>query len=122
MTDGGGTRRATGKRAMPHREFPRRHDATATGSRSPIRGAQQASGTERERSCLDGAGATPACSALAVMDTADITGSRNATGAVIAGAGKARAPAIDEPGWPRWIAERPSGALRDDAFGVSSSP
>jgi hypothetical protein len=93
------------------------HTATATGSSRPSAGRKP-----RANLAFGAAGATPACSALAVMDTADITGSRNATGAVIAGAGKARAPAIDELGWPRWIAERPSGALRDDAFGVSSSP
>ena len=89
MTDGGGTRRPL---ARPCRTASSHATATATGSRSPSAGRNRRPGPPRATLAFDGAGVTSAGSTLAVIDTRDITGSRNATAAVIAGAGQARAP------------------------------
>src|SRR6476469_3771663 len=94
MTDGGGTRRPLAKPCRTARS----HDtATATGSSRPSAGRNRRPEPARATLALDGAGATSAGSTLAVIETRDITGSRNATAAVVPGRGqgsRTRTPSV----------------------------
>ena len=92
MTDGGGTRRPLDK-AKPYREFPgHRQRDRQQQVRARAATARQASAARNAARSVAPV-CTSAGSTLAVIDTRDITGSRNATARrSLTGAGRARAP------------------------------
>src|SRR4051812_29489417 len=114
MTDGGGTRRPL---ARPCRTASSHDTATATGSSRPSAGRNRRPEPARATLALDGAGATSAGSTLAVIDTRDITGSRNATAAVVPGA----RPRLPRPRLPRPSLAHPSLAHPEPMTSVGRS-